>query len=85
MTNALTALVAAILSGAFVLALWGGWRPHYRVTSYLVAGVVTAALIAVLLATNHASLVILSVITLALFISFIIVNDRRAQRSRVDE
>lgn len=75
-------LVAAILSGAFVLALWGGWRPRYRVASYLVAGVVTAALIAVLLATNQANLVILSVIVLALFVAFIIVNDRRAQRSR---
>lgn len=75
-------LVAAILSGAFVLALWGGWRPRYRVTSYLVAGVIAAALIAMLVATNQANLVILSVIMLALFVSFVIVNDRRAQRSR---
>lgn len=75
-------LVAAILSGAFVLALWGGWRPRYRVTSYLVAGVVVAALIAVLLATNQANLVILSVIMLALFVALTIINDRRAQRSR---
>lgn len=30
-------LVAAIMSGALVLALWGGWRPQYRVMSYVVA------------------------------------------------
>lgn len=74
-------LVAVILSGAFVLALWGGWRPHYRVLSYVLASVVAAALIAVLLATNHGNLVLLSAIMLALFVSFVIVNDRRAQRS----
>lgn len=75
-------LVAAILSGAFVLALWGGWRPHYRLMSYLVAGVVVAALIAVLAATSQANLVILSVIMLAFFAALTIINDRRAQRSR---
>ena len=75
-------LVAAILAGAFVLALWGGWRPRYRVMSYLGAGVVVAALIAVLVAINQANLVILSVIMLALFGALTIINDRRAQRSR---
>ncbi|CQD10610.1 putative integral membrane protein [Mycobacterium europaeum] len=75
-------LVAAILSGALVLALWGGWRPRYRLAAYLVAGVVVAALIAVLVATGHANLLILSIVMLALFVLFIIVNDRRAQRSR---
>lgn len=75
-------LVGAILAGAFVLALWGGWRPHYRVVSYLGAGVVVAALIAVLVATHRANLVILSVIMLALFGALTIINDRRARRSR---
>lgn len=75
-------LVATILSGAFVVALWGGWRPHYRVTAYVVAGVVGATLIAVLVATRQASLVVVAVIMLALFVLFIIINDRRAQRSR---
>lgn len=76
--------MAVILSGAFALALWGGWRPHYRVTAYLVAGVVVAALIAVLVATGHAHLVILAVLMLALFATLTIINDRRAQRSRGD-
>jgi small-conductance mechanosensitive channel len=75
-------LVAAILAGAFVLALWGGWRPHYRRMSYVVAGVVVAALIAVLAATHQANLVILSIVMLALFAALTIINDRRAQRSR---
>lgn len=75
-------VVAAILSGAFVLALWGGWRPRYRFTSYFVFGVVAAALLAVLLATGHTNLVILSVVMLVLFGIFIFINDRRAQRSR---
>lgn len=75
-------LVAAVLSGAFVLALWGGWRPHYRVVSYLVAGVVMAALIAVLLATGQTNLALLAVVMLLLFVSLIIINDRRAQRGR---
>lgn len=74
-------LVAAILSGALVLALWGGWRPHYRVMSYLIAGVVVAVLITVLLVTSRTNLAILSAIMLALFASFVIANDRRAQRS----
>ncbi|MCV7076974.1 hypothetical protein [Mycobacterium szulgai] len=75
-------LVAAILAGTFVLALWGGWRPRYRVVSYLVAGVVVATLIAVLVATSQANLLILSVIMLAMFASLTVINDRRAQRSR---
>lgn len=74
-------LVAAIMSAAFVLALWGGWRPHYRVMSYLIAGVVVAVLIAVLLVTSQTNLVIISAIISALFASFVIANDRKAQRS----
>lgn len=73
-------VVAAILSGAFVLALWGGWRPHYRVMSYVVASVVVAVLITVLLATDHGNLAILSAIMLALFVAFVIVNDRRTHQ-----
>jgi uncharacterized membrane protein YraQ (UPF0718 family) len=49
-----------ILCGAFVVAMWGAWRPRYHVTSYLVAGAVVAALIAVLVATGQTNIVIVS-------------------------
>jgi hypothetical protein len=52
-------LVAVILCGAFVVALWGAWR-RYHVASYLVAGAVVAALIAVPVATAQTNIVIVS-------------------------
>lgn len=76
-------LEAAILSGAFALALWGAWRPHHRAASYLVAGAVAAALIAVLVATGQTNMAIVcSVLVAALFGPLVIINQRRAQRRR---
>ncbi|CCK62708.1 hypothetical protein [Mycobacterium canetti] len=76
-------LVAAILSGAFGLALWGAWRPRYRAASYVVAGVGEAALIAVLVATAQADWVIVSVVLLlTLFGPLVVVNHLRAERRR---
>ncbi|MDC8975806.1 hypothetical protein [Mycobacterium marinum] len=73
----------AILVGAFALALWGAWRPHYRAASYLVASAVVVALIAVLVATGQTNLVIVSVVlSLLLFGPAVVFNHRRAQRSR---
>ncbi len=66
-------LANAILTGAFGLALWGAWRPHYRAASYLVAGAVVVALIAVLVAAGQTNLVI---------VSAVVFNHRRSQRSR---
>ncbi len=74
-------LANAILTGAFGLALWGAWRPHYRAASYLVAGAVVVALIAVLVATGQTNLVIVSVV-LSLLLFAVVFNHRRAQRSR---
>ncbi|AGZ52578.1 hypothetical protein PJK45_09840 [Mycobacterium kansasii] len=76
-------LEAAILSGAFVLALWGAWRPHYRVASYLVAGAVTLVLIAGLVVTGQTNMTIVSAFLLvAMFVPMTVFNHRRAERGR---
>ncbi|WP_244187648.1 hypothetical protein [Mycobacterium gastri] len=76
------ALVGAILSGAFGLALWAAWRPRYRVASYLLAAAIAVALVAVLLVIGNTDMVIVSAGMLALFGSMVIFNHRRAQRTR---
>ncbi|MHA7650946.1 hypothetical protein ACX9NE_16120 [Mycobacterium sp. ML4] len=81
-------LVAAILAGAFGLALWGAGafglarRPHYPLGSYLAAGGVIVALIVVLLTTGRTDWLIVSAGALALFIPLIIIRERRAERKR---
>jgi len=76
-------LPAVIVSGAFVLALWGAWRPRYRRLAYTVAGVVVVALISMLAITSKTEwLVVVAALLAALFIPLVIVNHRRAERGR---
>ena len=76
-------LAAVILSGAFGLALWGAWRPRYRMLAYCVAGVVAVALISVLAITGQTDLLIVAAAELAaLFIPLVVFNHRRAERGR---
>jgi hypothetical protein len=73
-------LAAVILAGAFVLALWGAWRPHYRAASYLGAAIAVAGLAAALAVTGQITMIIVSAGALAVFAPLLVINQRRAQR-----
>lgn len=61
---------------------WGAWRPHYRAASYLVAGAVELALIGLLVVTGQTLMAISVAFLVALGGPLVVVNHRRAERSR---
>lgn len=74
-------LAAGIAAGALTLAAWGAWRPH-RAASYLVAGAVELALIGLLVVTGQTLMAISVAFLVALGGPLVVVNHRRAERSR---
>lgn len=58
------------------------WRPHYRAASYLVAGAVELALIGLLVVTGQTLMAISVAFLVALGGPLVVVNHRRAERSR---
>lgn len=75
-------LAAGIAAGALTLAAWGAWRPHYRAASYLVAGAVELALIGLLVVPGQTLMAISVAFLVALGGPLVVVNHRRAERSR---
>lgn len=75
-------LAAGIAAGALTLAAWGAWRLHYRAASYLVAGAVELALIGLLVVTGQTLMAISVAFLVALGGPLVVVNHRRAERSR---
>lgn len=76
------ALAAGVAAGALVLAMWGAWRPRYRVASYLVASAVGLTLIGLLVGTGQTLRAISAAFLLALGAPMVVLNQRKAERKR---